>query len=71
MRRLGEHLGRSLDPAACVAIEDTPTGVASAAGAGLRVVGLAPATEHGLERADRVVTSLEDVDGERLEALLG
>lgn len=38
---LGEALALELDPAACAAIEDTPAGVASARGAGLRVLAVA------------------------------
>ncbi|HKJ71234.1 MAG TPA: HAD family phosphatase [Gammaproteobacteria bacterium] len=60
VERLGAELGRPLDAGACVAIEDTPAGAASARGAGLRVVGLAPdgATPEG---AHRTVRSLDEL----------
>ena len=60
VERLGAALGRALDPGACVAIEDTPTGVASARDAGLRVIGLAPSGD-GPEGAHRLVGSLEEL----------
>ena len=60
--RLGAQLGQDLPTAACAAIEDTPAGVASAAGAGLRVVGLAHGPDHGLDGAHAVVESLAAVD---------
>jgi beta-phosphoglucomutase len=56
-----------IDPSRCLAIEDTTAGIASAQGAGMRV--LAVATTHPesmLADADRVVDSLERVDPERL-----
>ena len=70
VERLGESLGQPLDAHACLAIEDTPTGAASAAGAGLRVLGLAGGTDHGLDRADWVVTTLEVIGPERVATLL-
>ncbi|GAA0388219.1 HAD family phosphatase [Microbispora corallina] len=53
-RRLG------VDPASCVAIEDSPTGIASAAGAGCAVlaVGLGGTAPEGVA----AVSSLENVD---------
>lgn len=49
-------------PGDCVAIEDTPAGIESAKGAGLRVVGLAGGFDRkALGRADRVVESLQGV----------
>jgi len=62
-----ERLG--LPPAACLAIEDTPPGLASARGAGLRTLGVAnsyPLTT--LNDADRAVESLEGVTVDRLQA---
>ncbi|MFA9459316.1 HAD family hydrolase [Thiohalorhabdus sp. Cl-TMA] len=67
---LGASLGTSLQPAACVALEDTPTGVASARDAGLWVIGLDRSDEGRLNRAHRVVRGLEEVDGALLEALV-
>lgn len=62
---LGAALDRDLDPAACVAIEDTPTGAASARDAGLRVIGLDPAGE-GPAGAHRSVRSLDELAAEAL-----
>lgn len=57
VQRLGAHLGRRLDPARCLAIEDTRAGLASARGAGLRT--LAIPTSHTADelsgRADRIL----------------
>jgi beta-phosphoglucomutase len=63
--QLGGALGRELEPAACIAIEDTPTGVASARGAGLRVIGLG-LSGPGPEGAHRVVASLDQITVEAL-----
>ncbi len=60
--RLCRHVGRTFPPGQCLAIEDTPTGIASARGAGLRVLGVTtncPAA--ALSEADYVVSSLKDV----------
>ena len=65
VEQLGAILGRALVPSDCVAIEDTPTGVASARGAGLRVIGLA-ASGPGPDGAHRVVGSLDEVTAEAL-----
>ncbi|MFH8382026.1 HAD family hydrolase [Kitasatospora sp. NPDC018058] len=56
-----ERLG--LDPAACVAVEDTPTGVTSANAAGC-VVLVVPSTAVPMPTGDRItlLTSLEQVD---------
>ncbi|MET8626177.1 HAD family phosphatase [Kitasatospora sp. NPDC004669] len=56
-----ERLG--LDPAACVAVEDTPTGVASATAAGCVVLAV-PSTAVPMPAGDRItlLTSLEQVD---------
>ena len=51
-----------VDPSACFAIEDSPEGIKSALGAGLRVIGVAvmhDATK--LSQAERVVSTLADV----------
>ncbi|MBM4154745.1 MAG: HAD family phosphatase [Lentisphaerae bacterium] len=59
-----------LDGRPGAAVEDTPAGIESARGAGLRV--LAVTTTHDrvrLAAADRVVDSLETVDAAALEAL--
>lgn len=53
--------GLGVEPVACVAVEDTAAGVASAAAAGMRVVGVRrPGADHGaLDSADRVVDRIE------------
>lgn len=63
VKRLAEQFpGRVTDPAACVAIEDTPAGITAATGAGLKVLAVTntyPADQlHG---ARQVVTSLGEV----------
>jgi len=67
--RLGRELGETLSGSACAAIEDTPAGLASAQGAGLKVVGLAHGSGHGLDGAHAVVESLEAVDPDFLRGL--
>lgn len=69
--RLAESKSISLTPGNCVALEDTPAGIASAKGAGLRVV--AVGNSFPLERlgnADRVVARLDEIDGEGLARLV-
>lgn len=64
------HPGRALRAAHAVAIEDTPAGIAAAAGAGLRVLAVAhthPARLLG--QATRVVETLEAVTPAALAAL--
>jgi HAD superfamily hydrolase (TIGR01509 family) len=65
---LGAHL-LGLDPADCVALEDSPSGADSASAAGCWVVGVPSVTP--IEPIDRriVVSSLEDIDLARLRAL--
>lgn len=59
-----------VDPADCIAIEDSPTGVASAVAAGCRVVGVP--SEVALEPGPGVVVleSLEQLDVTALETIL-
>jgi len=69
-RRLSEGNGGGLDPARCVAIEDSRWGLQSARGAGLRSVGVTtsyPAAELG--DADLVVGGLGDLTIEALDEL--
>jgi len=55
-----EDLG--VEPSACFAIEDSPNGIASAVGAGLRVIGVAVMHDASkLSRAERIVSTLADV----------
>jgi beta-phosphoglucomutase len=70
--RLHALAGGRGEPPGGVAVEDTPAGIESARGAGLRV--LAVTTTHGradLEAADRVTDSLAEVDAAVLEAMAG
>ena len=61
-----------LDPRSCIAIEDTPAGIASAKEAGLYVIGVTNSfREDQLPGADQVVASLEELDLSQLEQLLG
>ncbi len=65
------HAPRPILPARCVAVEDTPAGIAAARAAGLRV--LAVEQTHGraaLGAADRIVASLADATPEHLGALV-
>jgi beta-phosphoglucomutase-like phosphatase (HAD superfamily) len=60
---LSAAIGRPLQPADCVAIEDSHWGLESARQAGLRTVAVThtyPATELG--QADMVITSLDALD---------
>ncbi|HEX9024500.1 MAG TPA: HAD family phosphatase, partial [Geobacteraceae bacterium] len=51
-------------------IEDTPAGIASAKGAGLKVLAVTNSyAEQELAGADRVVSSLAEVDPPALDAL--
>jgi len=56
------------DPSACVALEDSETGVAAAKAAGMTVIGVPSFPGIALAAADLVVASLEDP---RVRALLG
>ena len=63
--------GKGITPAGCLAIEDTPAGIASATGAGLRV--LAVTNSYPAERlgsAFKVVSSLAGIDLAGLRLLL-
>jgi HAD superfamily hydrolase (TIGR01509 family) len=48
------------DPAACVALEDSATGVAAARAAGMTVIGIPSFPGVVLDQADLVATSLRD-----------
>jgi len=71
VRRLSEVFPeRSIIPAVCLAIEDTPAGIASATGAGLKV--LAVSNSYPAERLVgvlKVVESLAGVDDKSLSSL--
>jgi beta-phosphoglucomutase len=58
----GDEAVVNLDPQFCIAIEDTPAGIASAKEAGLYVIGVTNSfLEDQLPGADLVVASLEDL----------
>lgn len=62
--------GVGIVPESCLAIEDTPAGIASASGAGIRVLAVTNSyPESELGGACKVVGSLEDVDMQRLRML--
>jgi beta-phosphoglucomutase len=69
IRRLSEaRPGNEIRPGRTVAIEDTPAGIASAKGAGLRVLAVTNSySREALAAADWVETSLEGVTVEDLE----
>lgn len=61
----------NLAPSSCVALEDTPGGIASARGAGCQVIGVChtlPA--HRLQQASRVVASSRELTVDAMLALL-
>jgi HAD superfamily hydrolase (TIGR01509 family) len=76
LRRLNAHLSpapaQRIRAAECLVIEDSAAGIASAKGAGMRVLGLAHTEETlRLHEADRVLPSLEGVSVEEVLALFG
>ncbi|NJQ01396.1 HAD family hydrolase [Streptomyces zingiberis] len=62
--------GLGADPARCVAVEDTPTGVASAVAAGCPVVAVPSVVPVAPGPGRTVVTSLEEVDLAFLRGLI-
>ena len=69
--KLRDRLGRPLDPAACIAIEDSHWGLEAAHNAGLRCVAVThtyPAAE--LDKADLIVDTLRDITPSKIEELL-
>ncbi len=64
--KAAERLGAA--PAVCLAIEDTPTGLASAKAAGMRTLGIATSYEAAKLDADRVVHRPADVNVAQLES---
>ena len=70
MRRLRPRAA-GLEPAQCVALEDTPPGIAAARAAGMTVVGVAHTYEAArLATAHHVVPSLRGLDAAALLALV-
>lgn len=61
---------REIAPGDCLAIEDTPAGIASAKGAGLKVLAVTNSyPEKELTGADRIVSSLTEADLPALQSL--
>jgi HAD superfamily hydrolase (TIGR01509 family) len=60
-----------VDPARCVAVEDTPTGVSSAEAAGCAVLAVPSVAPIEAAPGRTVVASLEEVTPDRLRALVG
>jgi len=61
----------SVDPAACVAIEDTPAGLRSAKAAGMRTLAVATSYPVAKLEADRVVENLESINAHTLDEWFG
>ena len=69
--KLSAACSRVLSPAACVVVEDSPAGIQSAKGAGMKVLGVTNSyPADALSLADRVVDSLADVSVDSLRKLL-
>lgn len=67
---IAAHPGKGIMPGNCLAIEDTPAGIASARGAGLKVLAVTNSYPEGeLTGADRIVDSLADVTLQSLRTL--
>ena len=67
---LSACLGTTLDPASCVAVEDSRWGLQSARAAGLKTVGVAQTYDRqALSEADLVVSTVGDLDIEALGRL--
>jgi beta-phosphoglucomutase len=64
------HPDRKILPGFCLAIEDTPAGIASARGAGLKVLAVTNSyPEENLAAADRVIATLAGVELDNLAQL--
>ena len=71
VRRLQERYPGKVEAAASIAVEDTPAGIASATGAGLKVLAVTNSyPREKLTGASRVVNSLVGVDIEGLSLLV-
>lgn len=71
LERLGEAKGLALEPGRCVAIEDTPAGIASAGSAGLAVLAVSNSFPvEKLGKAKRVVARLDEIDAAGLARLV-
>ena len=66
--KAAEQLG--VDPLACLAIEDSPPGLQAAHAAGMRTIGITNTVPRAqLNRADRVIDSLDEVTLEMISRL--
>ena len=64
------HSDRNIIPGCCLAIEDTPAGITSAKGAGLKVLAVANSyPEENLSVADKVIGTLAGVELDNLRTL--
>jgi beta-phosphoglucomutase len=60
-----------VDPATCVAIEDTPTGLTSAKAAGMRTIAVATSYPVDQLQADKVIEGFDGVDAAQIDAWFG
>ena len=68
--RLTAISGRTIDPARCVVVEDSPAGIDAAKALGMKVLAVTNSCPRDtLHAADHVVDSLNDVDVKALDAL--
>ncbi|MBL7133591.1 MAG: HAD family phosphatase [Phycisphaerae bacterium] len=68
---LTRHLGRAVDPARCIVVEDSPAGITAGKAAGAAVLGVTTSyPADALAEADRIVASLADVTPASLDELL-
>lgn len=71
VERLAAACGRAIRSGRCVAVEDSPAGIAAAQAAGMRVLAVSNSYPPGrLQDAQRVVGSLAEVTLAELDALL-
>lgn len=71
-RALEASVSRPIPPDRCLAVEDSPTGIASARAAGMGVLGLATNyPPDALAEADRVVTTLAGLGLDDLHSIVG
>lgn len=71
-RLLNGRLGREVPASACLAVEDSPGGIAAAKAAGMVVLAVTNSVPAGrLSRADRIVDSLAEVTLESLHRMAG
>ncbi len=71
VRRLGAHLKHDFRPERCLAIEDTPAGLRSARGAGLKTLGIPTShtAEEILAHADHVLAQPKHVGWTDIQAM--